>query len=113
MKPVLVLTAALAMEWTLLGWAQAQPIRGKPATAPTKSTSAAALKEQSFSDKADFEDTQRALVAKPDKLTVRNAKGDVAWDIEADVAVRQRLPAAFNMVDASLIPAAIYSRLWL
>jgi alkyl sulfatase BDS1-like metallo-beta-lactamase superfamily hydrolase len=34
-------------------------------------------------DRADFEDATRGLIAKPDTLTIRNAKGDVVWDLEA------------------------------
>ena len=83
MKFAPLLIAATTLAWTSSGWAQAQPIGGKPATAATKAANAAVLNELPFNDKADFEDAQRGLVAKPDTLTIRNAKGDVVWDLEA------------------------------
>lgn len=61
----------------------AAPISGKPATAATKAANAAMLKELPFNDKADFEDAQRGLIAKPETLTIKDANGKVVWDLEA------------------------------
>jgi alkyl sulfatase BDS1-like metallo-beta-lactamase superfamily hydrolase len=60
-------------------WAQTQP---KPATEETKAANAAVLKALPFGNKSDFEDAERGLVARPDKLTIKNDKGDVVWDME-------------------------------
>jgi hypothetical protein len=57
----------------------AQPVGGKP----TKAANAAVLKSLPFADEADFEDARRGLIAKPETLTIRNAKGDVVWDLES------------------------------
>ena len=87
MKAAFVLTTVLCMTGSSFRWAQAQaqaqPVGGKPATAATKAANAAVLNELPFQDRADFEEAQRGLVAKPDTLTIRNAKGDVVWDLEA------------------------------
>ena len=59
--------------------AQAPP---KPATEATKAANEAVLKSLPFGDKADFEDAQRGFIARPEKLTIKNATGDVVWDLE-------------------------------
>lgn len=83
MKMAFVMTAAMTVGWISMAAAQPQPVGGKPATAATRAANAAVLNELPFNDKADFEDAQRGLVARPDTLTIRNAKGDVVWDLEA------------------------------
>jgi alkyl sulfatase BDS1-like metallo-beta-lactamase superfamily hydrolase len=60
-------------------WAQTQP---KPASEATKAANAALLKSLPFGNKQDFEDAERGLIARPEKLTIKNAKGDVVWDLE-------------------------------
>src|SRR5262245_46121550 len=55
----------------------------KPATEATKRANAALKAYLNFNDKQDFEDAQRGLVAKPDKLTIKNEKGEVVWDLES------------------------------
>lgn len=57
------------------------------------------LKTLPFSDMSDFEDAQRGLIAKPDTLTTRNAKGDVVWDLESYkkyIGLSQVAPAEVN-----------------
>ncbi|PWK34984.1 alkyl/aryl-sulfatase [Cupriavidus plantarum] len=88
MRVVLIGVVALASALPTWSWGQSQPqpqpqpIGGKPATAATRAANAAVQRELPFNDRADFDDAQRGLVAKPDKLTIRNAKGDVVWDLE-------------------------------
>jgi alkyl sulfatase BDS1-like metallo-beta-lactamase superfamily hydrolase len=60
-------------------WAQTQP---KPATEATKAANAAVLKLLPFGNKSDFEDAERGLIVRPDKLTIKNDKGDMVWDLE-------------------------------
>ena len=55
----------------------------KPATDATKAANQAVLDSLPFADRADFEDAQRDLIARPDTLTIKNANGDVVWDLEA------------------------------
>ena len=62
--------------------ASAQPSGPKPATAATKAANAEVQNTLPFSDKADFDDAQRGLIARPDTLTIKNDKGDVVWDLE-------------------------------
>ena len=83
MRRAMILTAGVAaLACSSLSFGQNQPIGGKPATAATRAANAAVLNELPFNDRTDFEDAQRGLVAKPDTLTIRNAKGDVVWDLE-------------------------------
>jgi alkyl sulfatase BDS1-like metallo-beta-lactamase superfamily hydrolase len=100
MKSILTLSAALALALAAPSWAQeAKPIGGKPATAATKAANDAVLKDLPFGDKSDFEDAQRGFIAKPDVLTIKNAKGDVVWDLEAYkafVSLDKAAPASIN-----------------
>src|SRR5215471_11442891 len=71
--------------------APAAAITAAPAPAPTAVTGPEATKRANaavkaylnFNDKQDFEDAQRGLIAKPDRLTIKNEKGDVVWDLES------------------------------
>ena len=62
---------------------QPQPAPSKPATAATKAANQKVLQTLPFNDKADFEDAQRGLIARPDTLTIRDAKGNPVWDLES------------------------------
>ena len=55
----------------------------KPATAATKAANATVLEALPFSDKSDFEDATRGFIAKPDTLTIKDAKGNMVWDMES------------------------------
>ncbi|TLM79715.1 MBL fold metallo-hydrolase [Microbulbifer harenosus] len=55
----------------------------KPASAATKAANAEVQKTLPFNDKADFENAQRGFIARPETLTVKDAKGNVVWDMEA------------------------------
>lgn len=54
----------------------------KPATEATKTANKKLLDTLPFNDKADFEDAKRGLLERPDTLTIKNADGDVIWDLE-------------------------------
>jgi alkyl sulfatase BDS1-like metallo-beta-lactamase superfamily hydrolase len=54
----------------------------KAATGATKAANKKVLDSLSFNDRGDFEDAQRNLIARPDTLTIKNANGDVVWDLE-------------------------------
>jgi hypothetical protein len=83
MKSILSLSSAIALAFATSGWAQQpQPIGGKPATAATKAANEAVLKDLPFADKSDFDDAQRGFIARPDTLTIKNAQGNVVWDLE-------------------------------
>jgi alkyl sulfatase BDS1-like metallo-beta-lactamase superfamily hydrolase len=81
--------AALASTLCLVGGGavsaqqQPQPAPSKPASAATKAANQKVLQTLPFSDKADFEDAQRGLIARPDTLTIRDAKGNPVWDLES------------------------------
>jgi alkyl sulfatase BDS1-like metallo-beta-lactamase superfamily hydrolase len=55
----------------------------KPATEATKRANAAVQQYLNFADRQDFEDAKRGLIGRPDKLTIKDAKGNVVWDLEA------------------------------
>jgi len=54
----------------------------KPATETTKAANKAVQDYLNFNDKQDFEDAQRGLIDQPPTLTIKNANGDVVWDLE-------------------------------
>lgn len=55
----------------------------KPATAATKAANDALRNYLNFNDRDDFENATRGLIARPDTLTIRDAKGGIVWDLEA------------------------------
>jgi alkyl sulfatase BDS1-like metallo-beta-lactamase superfamily hydrolase len=59
------------------------PVPSKPATEATQAANAAVLRDLPFADRADFEDAQRGLIARPEKLTITDANGKIVWDLEA------------------------------
>ena len=85
MKITLHKTLALAVSMTLAvaPVAAQQGAPSKPATASTKAANEAVLKALPFNDKEDFANAARGFIGKPDTLTIKNAKGDVVWDLEA------------------------------
>lgn len=93
-------TLALAMAFAMpLVHAQDALIPPKPATPATQAANAKVLAELPFNDTSDFDDAQRGLIAKPDTLTIRNARGDVVWDLESYkkyIGLNQAAPAEIN-----------------
>lgn len=61
---------------------QAASAQSKPATEATKAANRSVQQYLSFSDRSDFDDASRGLLAKPDTLTIKDAKGNVVWDLE-------------------------------
>ncbi len=85
MKITLHKTLAFAVSMTLAvaPVAAQQGAPSKSATASTKAANEAVLKALPFNDKEDFANAARGFIGKPDTLTIKNAKGDVVWDLEA------------------------------
>lgn len=54
----------------------------KGATEATRAANQKVLDSLPFNERGDFEDAQRNLVGRPDTLTIKNADGDVVWDLE-------------------------------
>lgn len=54
----------------------------KGATEATKAANQKVLDTLPFNDRSDFEDAKRGLLSRPDTLTIKNANGDVVWDLE-------------------------------
>lgn len=61
---------------------QAASAQSKPATEATKSANRSVQQYLNFNDRSDFDDASRGLIAKPDTLTIKDAKGNVVWDLE-------------------------------
>jgi alkyl sulfatase BDS1-like metallo-beta-lactamase superfamily hydrolase len=61
---------------------QAASAQSKPATEATKAANRSVQQYLNFSDRSDFDDASRGLIAKPDTLTIKDAKGNVVWDLE-------------------------------
>ncbi|EKO3908445.1 MBL fold metallo-hydrolase [Vibrio fluvialis] len=76
MKSVLTLVIAAMVS---SGASAADP---KPATQATIDANNAVKQSLPFSDKKDFENAQKGLIAKQDVVTIKNDKGDVVWDLE-------------------------------
>lgn len=54
----------------------------KGATEATKAANKKVLDTLPFNDRSDFEDAKRGLLERPETLTIKNANGDVIWDLE-------------------------------
>ncbi|EPW3765877.1 alkyl/aryl-sulfatase [Vibrio fluvialis] len=54
----------------------------KPATQATIDANNSVKQSLPFSDKKDFDNAQKGLIAKQDVVTIKNEKGDVVWDLE-------------------------------
>lgn len=100
MKPyrlkILALAIALASP---LAQAQDPLVAPKPATSVTQAANANVLNELPFADTSDFDDAKRGLIARPDVLTIKNARGDVVWDLESYkkyIGLNQAAPAEVN-----------------
>ncbi|MFG0604735.1 alkyl/aryl-sulfatase [Vibrio mimicus] len=65
------------------GTALAEPVPSKPATQATIEANQAVYKALDFKDQTDFKNAQRGLIAKQDVVTIKNANGNVVWDLEA------------------------------
>ena len=65
----------------------------KPATEATKAANKKVLDSLPFNDRSDFEDAKRGLIARPDTLTIKDAKGNVVWDLESYKTVHRRRQA--------------------
>ncbi|MBV1892158.1 MAG: MBL fold metallo-hydrolase [Gammaproteobacteria bacterium] len=76
--------------------------QSKPATQYTIEANTNVLKTLPFSDKQDFEDAQRGLIAKPDTLTITTADGKPVWDLEEYKSYIQLDKAAPDTVNPSL-----------
>lgn len=64
-------------------FAQAGPVPSKPATPATQAANQKVQDSLPFSDRTDFENAQRGFIATPKTLTIRDAQGNVVWDLEA------------------------------
>ena len=71
--PVTLLFASRPLE------AQTAP---KPATEATKAANRALQQYLNFNDREDFENATRGFIGKPEALTIKDAKGNVVWDLE-------------------------------
>ncbi|WP_346915562.1 MBL fold metallo-hydrolase [uncultured Roseibium sp.] len=78
LKPLLLATILA----TGLGQAVLAQDTAKPATEATKEANAALLKELPFSNRQAFEDSKKGFIAPLENNgVVKNAKGDVIWDL--------------------------------
>lgn len=73
--------------------ALAQNVPSKDATEATKTANASVLKELPFADKQDFEFAHRGFIARPKNLIIKDAKGNVVWDMESYRFIGEDKPA--------------------
>lgn len=76
-KQIVIATASLLIVSNAYSATQA-----KSASKYTIEANQAVLKALPFSDKTDFDNAQKGFIAKPDIVTIKNAKGDPVWDLE-------------------------------
>jgi alkyl sulfatase BDS1-like metallo-beta-lactamase superfamily hydrolase len=65
----------------------------KDATEATKAANARVLRESPFADKKDFEFAHRGFMARPKSLIIKDAKGNVVWDMESYQFIQEGNPA--------------------
>ncbi|MCY1053662.1 alkyl sulfatase dimerization domain-containing protein [Nannocystis sp. SCPEA4] len=80
----------------------AAPNGPKPASEATRQANAALLQSLPFSDRADFEDAERGLIARPHTLTITDGDGNVVWDLEPFKKFIRRDAPAPDTVNPSL-----------
>ncbi|MCY0990251.1 MBL fold metallo-hydrolase [Nannocystis sp. ILAH1] len=80
----------------------AGPSGPKAATEATRQANAALLQQLPFGDRADFEDAERGLIARPHTLTITDADGNVVWDLEPFKKFIRRDAPAPETVNPSL-----------
>jgi len=69
----------------------------KDAQPATKQANAAVLNELDFSDRQDFDDAQRGLIAPPTEAIIKAADGHVVWDLDAySFLKKEEAPATVN-----------------
>jgi alkyl sulfatase BDS1-like metallo-beta-lactamase superfamily hydrolase len=73
----------------------------KDAQPATKLANAAVLNELDFSDRQDFEDAQRGLVAAPANAVLKDGEGNVVWDLQA-----------YDFLKSNDAPATVNPSLW-
>ena len=73
----IVMSAILAMQVAIAD----TTLESKPATKYTIAHNQALLSELPFSDRQDFEFASKGLIAKPKSKQIKNAKGEVIWDL--------------------------------
>ncbi|ORA33757.1 hypothetical protein BST13_19325 [Mycobacterium aquaticum] len=54
----------------------------KGATEATKAANKKVMDSLPFNERSDFEDAKRGMIARPDTLTIKDANGNVVWDLE-------------------------------
>ncbi|UCG67859.1 MAG: MBL fold metallo-hydrolase, partial [Deltaproteobacteria bacterium] len=67
----------------MVGTAGADPVQPKEAAAATKQANAKLYKSLPFADKQDFEFADRGFIGRPKSLVIKDAKGNVVWDMES------------------------------
>jgi alkyl sulfatase BDS1-like metallo-beta-lactamase superfamily hydrolase len=79
----MTLTSTIAIGLSVAATAQqSTATQPKPATEATKTANRALQSQLNFNDRQAFEDASRGLIAKPDTLTIKDAKGNTVWDLE-------------------------------
>lgn len=80
---VLLLASTLSVTVAMAQQGGSQPVLGKPATDATRSANQNVQQALPFSNKEDFANAQKGFIATPEVLTIKGAKGNVIWDLEA------------------------------
>lgn len=91
---VLIVAMALLISLSILA---APPVAPKDAEPATIQANAAVLKELDFTNREDFEDAQRGLIAAPADGIIKDTEGQVIWDLKSyDFLKQKEAPPTVN-----------------
>ncbi len=98
--PLLTLSLLAACDRTARSTVDADAFGSSPATETTATLNRQVLKSLPFTDKQDFDEARRGLIAQPDALEVAGPKNTVIWE-----------PAAYDFITGDA-PASVNPSLW-
>ncbi|KAF0811987.1 putative alkyl/aryl-sulfatase YjcS [Andreprevotia sp. IGB-42] len=87
---------ALALAIAFYGLTAQAADTQKAASKITRDANAAVLKELPFADQQDFEDAKRGFVATLTPMTIKDAKGNISWDLTTYDFIKGDAPDTVN-----------------
>jgi alkyl sulfatase BDS1-like metallo-beta-lactamase superfamily hydrolase len=93
-----IVAASTVVSSSVVRAAGAEPVQPKEATSATKQANAKLYDSLPFADKQDFEFANRGFIGRPKSLVIKDAKGNIVWDMEsyAFIADGKRAPDSVN-----------------
>ena len=88
--------SALTIALTLTSFTALGADEPKDASDITKQMNAGVLKDLPFADKQDFEDAKKGFIATLTPMTIKDAKGNVSWDLTSYDFIKGDAPDTVN-----------------